>query len=992
MTREEFTNRLPKFTSNAFTLPPPFMFNGVSARVFPLRASLEVLQQLCDGYLNIVPPHAGRFRAFLPYVYLMALDYGQMADVHVVGWVSQIEVFFGVPVEWYKLVNGQWIFHDWAVVTPYIFVNDNFSMPLGRSAYGFPKVLANVTPSTSRWLKDPMGTLTLASFETAVFPETYKGTNLETRVFLEIDRKAPMSNFRVPFDPQSPIAPWVIASNFADAMGGFGRDAQWMAQSMRLFPAFRLGWKAGQPEGATNPATLQQMMAGIAPALMPGGSAFLVNSINLKQFRRAEAPERVCFQALTNAGMRTTGFNGAGLLGEDRTILGDLSGGHTVRLYEHSSLPIARTLGLEVQRRWKCHGLDVAELKPVMPFWLDMDLRYEQGSNIAWRTDDGIWKDDTGAPFDPSEKPATGTNGPEYNASASTGVGAITGPFSFTGTTIRVMPLLADLAVLQGFLDGYLNDPLKCPIADEHGKVEKVRFTVWARPPMPVFEGGVALGGGYAYVYLTASSFAAVTSGTNNVGDWAKYELSFMIPVKWERWNPDAWNPEKGEKGVWEIAGVGMVPGMSLMDDDVAAYSRLEVQGIAADVANFVRPESVWLSGGDTDFRVVPEQTLLRVDAEVLPAFNVGQKASTEPLIEIRGNDADAGFEAAQSRDLPWEWAEVLRQELGTKKSVKAAFPIDTRVARALSLELLGNQTPFCIYTMKQFRDVTDPLRACYQSVVRVPRVLREVFDVREIEATLVVRIHDYPSLSIVKTLGIVAGMLPECGSGVIFAAQAIRPFFIRATVDEPLAERVLWRSGTPDWTLLNNAFQTMLSKEAGPPEITLDFKAKKQNEISVNFKSEALQDQMDPCRMAAVLFEARGQGDAIGKGAARQAVARVDPQIVIESVLSREWGNFDPNNRWRKGRAELLQKLGTLPQGGDLKAMVESLMYAGLNNQLADRPGAVASNLSAEDVAPVAPGATGNTGEVASNNRRRLKRSGGTFSRRSSGANTISR
>ncbi|HTA46107.1 MAG TPA: hypothetical protein VK789_26870 [Bryobacteraceae bacterium] len=950
MTSEEFTYRLPLFTNNSFNLNPPFLFNGVSARLFPLRASLDALQHLCDGYLNVAPPEACRFQAFLPYVYLMAIDYGQIADVNVVGWVSQIEVVFAVPVAWYKRVNGVWVFHDFAVFTPFIFVNDNFSMPLGRSAYGFPKTLAQVTEVPSGWLNDPVAPVVLTRVETNVFPQEYKGTRLEMRVCLEIERESPMSNFRLPFDPGSPIAPWVIAANYAQAVAGFARDATWLAQSTRTFPGFRLGWEEGQPDGPSNPMLFQQMLDCIRRALLPGGSAFVQNCLNLKQFRDAEDPGHLCFQAVTNAGMRATAFNGGGLLGEDRTFLGDLSGGHTIRLYEYASLPIVRKLGLEVHRRWRGDRVDVAELKPVLPFWIDIDMIFERGVNLAWRTDEGIWKDETGAPFDPKARPVTGKKSPEFNSTAASAIEAIAGPFSFTDTTIRVLPLLAYGKQLQKFLDDYLNEPLESPIERECDEGhEKLRFAVWARPPVPV-DDGPPVGGDLAYVYLTASSFGGVTSGTNNVGDWVNFELALMIPVKLQRWNPD--------KGDWETTGVGLVPGLTLMDECIAAIARMEVQGIDACAAKFVRPESVWLSGEVSNAHVESCQTVLRVDAEVLPAIGVGQKASTEPLIEIIENDPDAGFEEAQSRDAPWEWAEVLRMELRAKKLTKAGAPDDVKVARALALELLGNQIPFNIYTLKQFRDISDPDKACYQSLVRVSRVLREDFNVVEIEKTLVVRIHDYPSLSIVKTLGLVAAQLPEKGSGLIFGTQAIRPFFIKATLDEPLPERLLCRAGVREWTLINNArrpggvvaFQTLLSDEEGAPRITVDEKA------------ETLQDQMDPSRISAVMFQAahRGKspddrqpedGPMITKEEARNAVDRVDPQTVIESVLSREWGSVDDNARWRRGRAALLRKLSALPEGGSIKCMVESLVYLGLNNERSERPGAVASLLFPDDV-----------------------------------------
>ena len=114
-----------------------------------------------------------------------------------------------------------------------------------------------------------------------------------------------------------------------------------------------------------------------------------------------------------------------------------------------------------------------------------------------------------------------------------------------------------------------------------------MRLRVWCRPAAQV-NAGPPIGGDHAYVYLAATSFGAVTSGTNNVGDWAKYELSFLVPVAWER---------QDATGQWLTEGVGVVPAYFFVDDSIAAISRYEVQGIAARTANFLRPESVWLTG-----------------------------------------------------------------------------------------------------------------------------------------------------------------------------------------------------------------------------------------------------------------------------------------------------------------------------------------------------------------------------------------------------------
>jgi len=91
MIPHNFTKYLSPLAYNKLQTKGPLMFRHVSARVFPLRANLDILQQLCDSYLNIVPPEAGYFRAPLPYVNLVVLDYGQMGEKEMrIGWFSQV--------------------------------------------------------------------------------------------------------------------------------------------------------------------------------------------------------------------------------------------------------------------------------------------------------------------------------------------------------------------------------------------------------------------------------------------------------------------------------------------------------------------------------------------------------------------------------------------------------------------------------------------------------------------------------------------------------------------------------------------------------------------------------------------------------------------------------------------------------------------------------------------------------------------------------------
>ena len=90
---------------------PRVSFTGVTTRCFPLKASMNTLQDFCDNYLNF--PDDGRemkksqrnyFRPAMPYVYFQMINYGKMAtESENLGWIAQNEVLFCVPLEWYKV-------------------------------------------------------------------------------------------------------------------------------------------------------------------------------------------------------------------------------------------------------------------------------------------------------------------------------------------------------------------------------------------------------------------------------------------------------------------------------------------------------------------------------------------------------------------------------------------------------------------------------------------------------------------------------------------------------------------------------------------------------------------------------------------------------------------------------------------------------------------------------------------------------------------------
>jgi hypothetical protein len=762
MTREEFTRSLPPIAFYQLGLKPPLLFRGVTAHCFPISASLDVLQQLCDSYLNIVPKEAGFFRVPWPYVFLTVLDYGQMGEaVMQAGWFSQVEIYFGIFVEWYKRIRGQWEFHDWGVVTPYIFVSDDVSVAVGRTVYGFPKIPAEVKKVDSRWIGNPAARTMLARIKTEVFPKAYAGTTIKNLVLLEINR-TPAPGLQVPFDPASLLAPWTIGANVADAIGGLGRDALWLAQAMRICPTIPL----------TDPRLFGQMLGHVPLWFAPRGPGFVINSLNLKQFRDAQHPSLICYQALTNARMLTTSFNAGAMLGQSELLLGDLSGGYSVKLYQHSSIPICQTLGLEVHGSATAGGVTFDEFKPVAPFWMNVDLTLDRGVNLAWRTENGQWKDETGEPFASARKSA---DPPEYNNAVATTIEAITGPFEFGDVVMHVLPLKANKRTLETFLNCYLNepfqDPINNPIRLKDGTPIEIRFEVLT----PHDVGGKLPGEGIihvedlTYVFLITRSCGTVTSITNNVGNWTKDALQFVIPVKF---CCRVANEE------WKVLDIGLVSAFTYVDSDITAFTSLEIVGIPTTMAKFSAPKNPWIRSEGTPAKL---QTLLCMNVELLAALGTGQTAAFYPLIEITRSDRMSAKEGGANL---WK----------------------------MSHSKFSQSRSFFSYVLKQLPDVTDPDKACYQSLVRVQQSWSGVGKQGlSMEDEMEVRIYNYPTLHIATTLGLEGRTVYEPAAGIVHCAHAETPFSVHATVVQPCAEQLAVRAGTRTWTLDDRALQQLL-------------------------------------------------------------------------------------------------------------------------------------------------------------------------------------
>jgi hypothetical protein len=840
----------PQGVYYSLPLKPPFYFQDMTTCVLPLRASLASLQNFVNQYLNFIPGQVGVFRAVVPYVYLMMVDYGKLAlQVQNLGWIAQHEIMFTLPVEWYRVVDGRWVFQSWAWVSPYLFVDSYFALTLGRQVYGWPKLLGELSPSLSKWNENPRADTNAATLTTRVFGDIYSGSKQEVRTLLTVERTPPVSPVGLPVDFQSPFAPWAAMGNAGSAMAGFARDYMGLLSGMGIMPT----------NPGSDPGNYLRMAGEAARMLDPRSPDLSFDTLNLKQFRDSQHPSNYCYQALTSANMEITAFHGGGLLGDMSTLAGNTSGGYTLKLNRWPSLPIIETLGLEVARQHRGDGVEVAEIEPVLPFWYKVDMNYARGENVVWRSFDTIWHGQDGHTYAP--RGVADGSSKLYNSTLGASSQTVTGPFAFQDTTVRVLPLLASKKKLRAFLESYLNRPLASA-----GQ----RFELWCAPGEE---------DEYAYVYLMATSFGDISSGTDNIGRWVSEDLTFMLPVQWQQW----------EDGHWVLRGVGTVPVFTFTGECTAAISNMEVLGIPTTHGVFVNPPSVWMQ----DPSAAADQSLLAVAAEVLPALDLGQKAIQRVVIEVKEGELCGPDDGVNGHSVGEEWGLALKDELERKKRTKEARKGQLNDARALALEVLVNGLEWNVYTMKQFRDVSLPDNACYQSIVRIPRRIEHTHEIHEITDPLHVRIHEYPSLPIVELLGLQATLAQDQDGGVAYKLLPVRPFWVRLAWTEGLGQRMWYRSGSEVW-------------KGTPRPLPGD----KPWEPAVARTLGDLIDDGAPRNLKTLMHEwvALG-GKPMSATEATDAVLAIDPQMIIETILAREWENASPDARWQRAWKKLDQR-----------------------------------------------------------------------------------
>jgi hypothetical protein len=862
---------------------------GVKSHIYFLKANIARMRDFCDHYLNFVsesPRAPIYFKPFLPFVVLGVLDYGSLSvEAQNMGWISQHEVWFALPLEWYSIRDGRPVFQDWALVCPFLFVDNTLSVATAREVQGFSKLAGSFRAAAKPRIFSPPQPVQSLNLSIKVAPGKYSTSDAEMRTLVEIYRESsgyahiPPTLDDIGLDLPKMLARSVgTAAGVVDILAGlpiFGYERLRDLKSLARMGCRGMGYIA-----SLLPKVLLQQPPLPEEPEAQRARTFWLNLTNLKQFRDAEQPDATCYQAIINSRMNVERYNSGGLLFNP---LKDLTGGFRIRIHRGLSQPIIESLGLEVSEETTIESATAATLRPLYPLWLDVDVGYGTRRALCWRTKHSTWHT-SNLPGHPV------ADANAYNTTQGVALAELPGAFRFPNSTFRVLPLIGDEKKLQQFCTKYLDN-------------DYYRFKPWG-----------------SYIYLMVGSHEDVSSETESLGSFAFREVSFVVPVRWCDRNG-------------KLLGVAMVVPFGYLDDETVTITEREVYGAAVTEASIESPPNTWLNDrGPVD----TDQSLLKLDTIVLPALRLGRRAEQRRLLEIWQGESPFATDTPTLQCIAEGWGPQLIADHQKKVTAKKTYPADLANLIALSLEPLANGECVNTIALKQIRDAWDPNRACYQADVLTSRSIEHVFDIREIDQQLHVRIARYPTQPIVELLGLKTKWTDSSSAEATFdVLQPIRPFWMKVAFKQEPARNLCWRAGTTQWTKeFTPSFYFGRGKES----------ATRVGEPVLHALEEARSRNKDPmaaarkwCR-AAVLEDAAAMAQALaadrpnGLAALTTAIANAKED---DAVLLTKFRNlFEAEISDESGANRAAEWLGGSFSSAELGRLIELLCASGIQRQ----------------------------------------------------------
>ena len=310
---------LPDYVDGGIGIPVfrgPYLQREAHIAAFLLPARIEALRTLCNTYFDTPSGGAVKVSPLGPYVLLLYAEMQiQSLDERdeAIGWMHETEVSFWVPVT-SRVGHAAWFL-------PYLFVDNPYAIASGREVYGFPKTWGQFEKPAN--IQNPEFAVDVWGF--TAFDAQAEGT---VQPLLEV-RKSDAGTEAAPPDT------WT----------------SWDAARSALI---RLLFKDWEPQAGEDDGTQWFEMAENMPLLF------------LKQFRDAADSRKACYQAIVEAPVQLTTFQGGGFI----------DGTYTITYQSLASHPLPEILGLDVDSS--------GAMQALATFWLHVDFTLGPGVEV-WR-------------------------------------------------------------------------------------------------------------------------------------------------------------------------------------------------------------------------------------------------------------------------------------------------------------------------------------------------------------------------------------------------------------------------------------------------------------------------------------------------------------------------------------------------------------------------------------------------------------------------------
>ncbi len=593
------------------------IMTGVTRQLFTLRADMARLRRFVDSYLNFIddeqtPPFY--FQPAAPFVLFELLQYPYLSVTtrNLIAY-PQREISFSIPLECYAVEHGTLVFKQYATCVPFLYVDEALSAASGRDLFGFPKVVVKFETLIPELRPDhprQVDRMTLRvpgrdGDRYAPFIEVYR----EPPRYISA-RQTPLNLMNALPDAlkgfasvaasawemlvQPPILGFERTRDIESILAMYRANAEAMAAGFPIFPFFR---EAPQRYESSALDTMGPLMTDI---------------ITFKQVRDARNLEMAAFQSIVRSTMYLDRLNDGGIL--YNPLGGDPTGDVTVKIHRIPGQPIVDSLGLisdetgdpaaDAQRGR--HVRATSTIRPIFPYWLNVDLLYGLGTNLYWRGKNTQWAC--------GDTPGPSSKGNRYLTFGGGALQEDPTPIVSPDTLIWVLELEFDgdeaRERLNQACQKYLeNDRFVFRLIEDRGSawmlVRNMRNT-----------------------------------GEGNGPD-VEQEVEFAALVQWFE--------KRNGKAVGDPLGVALMPILVLTDSESAAFTEAEVFGRPALLSDVDFLSNNWTSG--------KLATALTVKTLLLPELFAGGTPANRELVRL---EVDLTHPPAQNH-APGDKAGVLR-------------------------------------------------------------------------------------------------------------------------------------------------------------------------------------------------------------------------------------------------------------------------------------------------------------------------------------------